>query len=263
MVKIITFLSDFGTKTSYPAQMKAVASSITDAQLIDITHNVTAHNIREGAFILKTSITHFPAGTVHVAVVDPGVGTNRKGLVIVTRTQIFVGPDNGILIPAARSLGDFNVYEITNQNLMLKPVSNTFHGRDIFTPIAANIVNGLSFEQIGPITTDFVDLNFGIATITEKTATGKIIYIDDFGNIITNITNFDVSRFLTYDKKIMVLIGNKNHEMPYVKTYNLVKQGQLLSTIGSSNYLEISINQGNAAEKLKVKPDDEIKILFN
>jgi hypothetical protein len=263
MTKIITFLSDFGTKASYPAQMKAVASSITDAQLIDITHNITAHNIREAAFILKTSVIHFPAGTVHIAVVDPGVGTNRKGLVIVTRSQIFVGPDNGVLIPAARSLGDFNVYEITNQNLMLNPVSSTFHGRDIFTPIAANIVNGLPFEQIGPVITDFINLNFEPAIVTEKTATGKILYIDDFGNIITNITNFDVSRFLNHNKKIMVFIGNKNHEMPFVKTYNLVKQGQLLATIGSSNYLEISINQGNAAEKLKVKPDDEIKILYN
>jgi S-adenosylmethionine hydrolase len=256
-------MSDFGIKTSYPAQMKAVASSMTDAQLIDITHNITAHNIREGAFVLKTSAIHFPAGTVHVAVVDPGVGTDRKGLVIVTRSQILVGPDNGLLLPAARALGDFNVYEITNQNLMRNPLSSTFHGRDIFTPVAANIVNGLSFEHIGPVIKDYVDLNFDTATISDKTATGKIIYIDDFGNIITNINSYDISRLLDNGKKIMVFIGNKNHEMPYVKTYNIVEKGKLLATMGSNNYLEISMNQGNAAEKLKVKPDDEIKILFN
>ena len=148
MTRSITFLSDFGMKNSYIAQMKAVASSITDARLIDITHNITPHNIKEGAFILKTTVPFFPAGTVHVAVVDPGVGTNRKGIVIVTRSQILVGPDNGLLVPAAQALGDFNVYEITNQKLMVLPVSNTFHGRDIFTPVAANIINGVPFEAV-------------------------------------------------------------------------------------------------------------------
>ena len=263
MVRIITFLSDFGIKNSYPAQMKAVALSMTDARLIDITHNITPQNIREGAFILKTSVPYFPVGTVHIAVVDPGVGTKRKGIVIITRSQILVGPDNGLLIPAARTLGDFNVYEITNKKYMLNPVSNTFHGRDVFTPIAANIVNGMQFEEIGPITTDFVNLDFGTALITDKTATGKIIYVDDFGNIITNINSFELRRYLDFDKKIMVFIGDKKYEIPFLKTYNFAQQSQLLATIGSSNSLEISINQGNAAEKLKAKPDDEVKILFN
>ena len=263
MVRIITFLSDFGIKNSYPVQMKAVASSMTDARLIDITHNITPHNIHEGAFILKTSVPYFPIGTVHVAVVDPGVGTKRKGIVIITRNQILVGPDNGLLIPAARALGEFNVYEITNKECMLDPVSNTFHGRDIFTPVAANIVNDMPFENIGPVTTDFVNLDFETAVITDKTATGKIIYVDNFGNIITNINSFELKRYLDFDKKIMVFIGKNNYEMPFVKTYDIAEQGQLLATIGSSNYLEISINQGNAAKKLKIKPDDEIKILFN
>ena len=263
MARIITFLSDFGTKNSYTAQMKAVALSMTDARLVDITHNITAHNIREGAFILKTSVPYFPAGTVHVAVVDPGVGTIRKGIAIITRSQILIGPDNGLLIPAANALGNFNVYEITNQDLMIQPVSNTFHGRDIFTPLAANIVNGLSFDQIGPLITDYITLNLETAVITEKTATGQIISMDNFGNIITNINNFELSKFLNYDKKIMVFIGKKNHDISFVKTYNFAEKGKLVATIGSSNYLEISINQGNAAEKLKVKPDDEIKILYN
>ena len=182
---------------------------------------------------------------------------------IITRNQILVGPDNGLLIPAARALGEFNVYEITNKDCMLDPVSNTFHGRDIFTPVAANILNGMPFEDIGPITTDFVDLDFETAVITDKTATGKIIYIDDFGNIITNINSSELGKFLDFDKKIMVFIGKNNYEMPFVKTYSIAEQGQLIATIGSSNYLEISINQRNAAKKLRVKPDDEIKILFS
>jgi len=262
-MKIMTLLSDFGNKSSYVSQMKGVAMSMTDAKIVDITHEVAPHNIREGAFILKTSVSSFPIGTVHVAVVDPGVGTIRRGIVVTTRTQILVGPDNGLLIPAAQSLGDFSVFEITNPNLISKSVSNTFHGRDVFTPIAAHILNGVIFEQIGPRITDFIDLDFGGYEITDKTATGKILYVDSFGNIITNIDGLRLTQVLGYDKKIMLFIGKKQIDIPFVRSYNFAKKGELLSTISSSNLFEIAINQDNASEKLKVKPDDEIKILFN
>ena len=262
-MKILTFLSDFGTKSNYVSQMKGVALSITDARIIDITHDISPQDIREGAFVLMSSIKHFPIGTVHVAVVDPGVGTMRRGIVITTQTQILVGPDNGLLIPAARNLGNFTVYEITNPNLMSKTISNTFHGRDVFTPVAANILNGILFDQIGPITNHFVDLNFRKFEIINKTATGKIIYIDSFGNIITNIDGDSFRQVLNYDKKIMLFIGEKQLKIPFSKSYNFVKKGEFLVTIGSSNLLEISLNKGNAAKKLQVKPDDDIKILFD
>jgi len=262
-MKTITFLTDFGMKSGYVAQMKGVASSITDARLIDITHDITPHDIREGAFVLRSSIPYFPVGTVHVAVVDPGVGTDRKGIIITTRSQILVGPDNGLLLPAARFLGDFTVYEITNEKYMLKSISNTFHGRDIFTPVAAHIVNGVPFEKIGTRINDFVDLDFGQGTITGKTATGKIIYIDRFGNIITNIDGKRLRQFLDYNTKIKTSIKDKSKEISFVKSYDFVKKGQFLTTIGSSNLLEIGVNQGNAAQKLGVKPDDQVKILFN
>jgi S-adenosyl-L-methionine hydrolase (adenosine-forming) len=262
-MKLITFLSDFGYKSGYVAQMKGIASSITDATLIDITHDITPHNIREGAFVLKSSASFFPVGSVHVAVVDPGVGTGRRGIVIATNNQIFVGPDNGLLIPAARSQGNFNAYEIQNPKFMLNTVSNTFHGRDIFTPVAAHILNGVYFDEIGPKITDYVDLNFGTFEINTKSATGHVIYVDGFGNIITNIDGDRLRNLLDYGKKIMVFIGEKKEEFLFVKAYDYVKKGELLATVGSSNLLEISINQGNAAEKLKVKPGDQIKILFN
>ncbi|UCH72032.1 MAG: S-adenosyl-l-methionine hydroxide adenosyltransferase family protein [Thermoplasmatales archaeon] len=262
-MRIITFLTDFGKKNSYVSQMKGVASSMTDAKLIDITHEITPHNIKEGAFALLVAIPYFPIGTVHVGVVDPDVGPDEKGIIITTRSQILVGPDNGLLIPAARSLGDFIVYEIKNEKYMLDSVSNTFHGRDIFTPIAAHIINGIPFEKIGPITSDFVDLDFGKCEITNKTATGKIIHVDQFGNIITNIDGIKLRKILNYDKKIMAFIANKKQEMSFVRSYFSVKKGKVLSTIGSSNFLEIAINQGNAAKKLGIKYDDEIKILFN
>lgn len=262
-MKIITFLTDFGMKSGYVAQMKGTALSITDARLVDITHDITPHNIREGAFVLQISVPYFPVGTIHVAVVDPGVGTDRKGIIITTRSQIMVGPDNGLLMPAARFLGNFTVYEITNEKYMLNSISNTFHGRDIFAPVAAHIINGTSFEKIGERIGDFVDLDFGRGEITDKTATGKIIYIDRFGNIITNINGVRLREVLDFDKKIMAFIGDKQKEISFVKSYDFVKKGQLLMTIGSSNHLEIGVNQGNAARKLGVKLDDKVKILFN
>lgn len=261
-MKIITFLSDFGNRSNYVSQMKAVALSMTDVRIVDITHDITPHNIIEGAFTLMTSTLWFPVGTVHVAVVDPGVGTERRGLVVATKTQILVGPDNGLLIPAARNLGPFTVYEIANPNLMLKSVSNTFHGRDVFTPVAANILNGVEFGQIGPIINDFVDLDFDKFEITNRSATGKIIYIDNFGNVITNIDGFKLKQFLNYDKKIKLSVGQKQKVIPFVKSYNFVKKGEILATIGSSNLFEIALNQGDASKNLKVKLDDEIKILF-
>lgn len=261
-MKMITFLSDFGSKSNYVPQMKGVLHSMTDAKTVDITHDITPHNIREGAFILRTSVPFFPVGTVHVAVVDPGVGTARRGIVVTTRTQILVGPDNGLLIPTARYLGDFYVYEIVNPNLMLNSISNTFHGRDIFTPVAAHILNGVSFDQIGPIITDFVDLDFGKFEIKDKTVTGKVIYIDNFGNIITNIEGTSLNQVLNFDNKIMVFIGDKQVKLPFVITYDNVKKNEILATIGSSDLLEIAQNQGNAAKKLGIKADDDIKILL-
>ena len=262
-MKIITFLTDFGMKSGYVAQMKGTASSITDARLVDITHDITPHDVREGAFILQNTVPYFPVGAVHVAVVDPGVGTKRNGIIITTKSHVLIGPDNGLLMPVARFLGDFTVYKITNEKYMLDRVSNTFHGRDVFAPVAAHIVNGVPFEKIGTRIDDFVDLDFGRGEITDKTATGKIIYIDRFGNSITNIDGIRLREVLDYGKKIMIFVGGKQQKISFVKSYNFVKKRQLLATIGSSNLLEIGVNQGNAAKKLNVKLDDEVKILFN
>ena len=262
MQKIMTFLTDFGTKDGYVAQMKGVALSITNAQLVDITHDISPQNIYEGAFTLRSTIPSFPVGTVHVAVVDPGVGTERRGIVITAKDHILVGPDNGLLIPAARNLGNFAVYEITNKEYMCQ-TSPTFHGRDIFTPVAAHILEGAPFEKFGQIVTDFVELDFGTAEITDKTAIGVVLAIDHFGNVITNIDEGALKKALPYGKTITLVIGNKKREILFLKAYNFVKKGQLLTTIGSSNLLEIGLNQGNAAQKLKVKPGEKVKIIFS
>ena len=259
----ITFLTDFGTKDGYVAQMKVVLSSINDARFIDITHEIAPHNIREGAFILWTAAPFFPVGTVHVAVVDPGVGMERKGLIITTKKQILVGPDNGILLPTAHLLGDYVVYEITNPKYMIHPLSRTFHGRDIFAPVAAYITTGIPFGEIGTKTTHFVDLQFSLGEHRGDRIVGKIIYIDRFGNLITNIP----SEILPKDveqKKTMVISGDSRWEqVPFVSSYGFVKPGDVLLTIGSNSFLEISVNQGNAAKTLMMKEDAEIELLFS
>jgi S-adenosylmethionine hydrolase len=260
-MKIITFLSDFGTKDSYVSQMKAVASTITNARLMDITHEITPHNIREGAYALRCAAPYFPIGTVHVAVVDPGVGTNRRGILITTSKQILIGPDNGLLMPTAHFLGDYVIYEISNQKYMLNSISSTFHGRDIFTPVAANITNGIPFDEIGMRTNEYVNLDFGQGEFKENALVGKVINIDRFGNIITNLNKELILNSLSYNNKILVCIGEKNLRIPFVKSYGYVKNREVLATIGSGDFLEIGINQGNAVKKLSIKEEDKIEIL--
>lgn len=259
----ITFLTDFGTKDGYVAQMKGVVTSITDAHLIDISHEVSPQNVREGAFLLWTTAPFFPVGTVHVAVVDPGVGTQRKGLMIATKKQVLVGPDNGILLPTAHLLGDFTVYEITNPKYMLHPLSKTFHGRDIFAPVAAYITKGVPFRDIGMITTHFVDLQFTLGEHRGDRLVGKILYIDRFGNLITNIPE-DILPKEIGERNIVVVAGDRRWEhLPFVATYESVKPGETLLIIGSNHFVEISVNQGNAARTLGLKEDDIIDLFFS
>lgn len=259
----ITFLTDFGTRGGYVAQMKGVASSITDARLIDITHEITPHQVREGAFVLWTTAPYFPVGTVHVAVVDPGVGTERKGLVITTKKQILVGPDNGILLPTAHLLGDFVVYEITNPKYMIHPLSRTFHGRDIFTPVAAYIARGVPFREIGIQTTHFVDLQFRLGEHRGDRIIGRILYIDRFGNLITSIPRDILPKELESTKKIILVSGEHRREIPFVPSYGFVGNGEVLATIGSHNFLELGVNQGSAAQAFSLKEDDEIQLLVS
>ncbi len=263
MTKIITFLSDFGLKGGYVAQMKGIVSDISNAKLVDITHEISSHNVSEGAFVLRIVVPYFPLGSVHVAVVDPGVGTERKGIVVATKKHVLIGPDNGLLMPAAHFFGDFVVYEITNKKYMSSSLSNTFHGRDVFAPVAAHITNGVSFEEIGGKINDFVDLNFGCGERKDNIVVGKIIYIDEFGNVITNISADMVMGEICYDEKIRVQVGKNNVEMPFVRSYGFVKKGDILATIGSSNFFEISINQGSIAKKLSVEEGDIVELSFD
>ncbi len=262
-VRVISLLSDFGLKDGYVAQMKGVIAGLCDARIIDITHMVSPHTILEGAFILRSAVSYFPRGSVHVAVVDPGVGTDRCGIVVTARDHVFVGPDNGLLIPAARLLGEFTVYKITNKNVMLRSVSHTFDGRDVFAPVAAHIVLGMPFERIGEQTNSYVELDSGQAVFSGKSVSGRVLYIDHFGNIITNIDGAELLEHVGFGSQVMVFVGDKRVELPFVRSYGLVDTQMVLGTIGGSTLFEIGANQGDAAKKFKVKPGASVKVLFS
>jgi S-adenosyl-L-methionine hydrolase (adenosine-forming) len=258
----ITLLSDFGTKGGYVAQMKGVISSIADVHLVDLSHEVSAQNVREGAFVLWTTAPFFPVGTIHVAVVDPGVGTERKGLVVTTKKQVLVGPDNGILLPTAHLLGEFVVYEITNPKYMIHPLSRTFHGRDIFAPVAAYIARGVPFGKIGTPTTHFVDLQFPLGEHRGDRIVGKILYVDRFGNLMTNIPS-DILPGDIESKQVTVVSGERRwQQVRCVPSYGYANPGDLLVTVGSNHFLELSVNQGNAAQVLGLEADMECSLLF-
>jgi len=261
-MKQITFLTDFGTKEGYVAQMKGVVSSITDARMVDISHEVSPQNVREGAFLLWTTASFFPVGTIHVAVVDPGVGTERKGLIITTKKQVLIGPDNGILLPTAHLLGDFVVYEITNPKYMIHPLSRTFHGRDIFAPVAGYIARGVPFGEIGTQTTHFVDLQFPLGENRGDRLVGKILYVDRFGNLLTNIPS-DILPSDVAQKKISLHAGDRQwDQVPFVTSYGYGTQGELLLMVGSNHFLEIGVNQGDAARMLGMQAATEFSLVF-
>ncbi|MGB9939899.1 SAM hydrolase/SAM-dependent halogenase family protein [Methanosarcina sp.] len=257
---LISLTTDFGDL--YPAAMKAVILGISpEAQIIDITHSIRQAGIREGAFALYSLVRYFPQGTVHIVVVDPGVGTSRRALAIKAgrtgKEQFFVGPDNGLLIPAARHLGEIEVYEITNPELMLKSgISATFHGRDIFAPVGAHLSKGTPLEAVGSKVSDFVSLDFENFEVDGPFLLGEIIFADSFGNVITNIPEDIVLKFSTFGSQVEV----NGRKVSFVQTYGSVGQGESLALIGSHGFLEIAVNKGNAARQFGLKSGDQVVI---
>jgi len=257
---LISLTTDFGDL--YPASMKAVILGISPGvQIIDVTHSIRRASVREGAFALYSLAPYFPAKTVHIGVVDPGVGTSRRALAIKAgkpeQEQFFVGPDNGLLIPAARCLGEMEVYEITNKDMMLKSgVSATFHGRDVFAPVGAYLSKGTSIKEVGPQVSDFVDLDFGNFGIDGPFLMGEVVFADSFGNVITNIPEDVIFKFSTFGSQVEV----NGRRVSFVQTYGFVGQDEPLALIGSHGFLEIAVNKGSAALQFGLKNGDQVAI---
>jgi len=261
-VPIISLLSDFGLKDSYAAQMKAVILSICPkATIVDISHQVERHNLRMGAFILASATPYFPDGTIHVAVVDPGVGGKRRPILIETTRSFYVGPDNGLPLLAAKSDGIKAVYHIVERRFMAEQISATFHGRDIFAPVAAQIANGVEPSRIGRVVTDFVVPDYSEARIERGAVDCEVVHIDGFGNVVTNLHSRDLGRtVMRYGSGFKLKHEGKSVELKLCRTYSDVRVGALLGLVGSHGFLEIAVNQGSAAKRLEVTQGSKLKL---
>ncbi len=258
--KVITMLSDFGLSDSYVASMKGVILSVSpQVQIVDISHLVKRHDIIAGAFTLASVVDYFPDRTIHLAVVDPGVGTERRGIAIISSTGYFVGPDNGLLVPAALKTEMLEVRSISEDSMALDRVSRTFHGRDVFAPVAAYLAIGGEFEKIGPRVEDFVRLQLPKPTIEDGSIMGQIIHQDSFGNLITNIGMKTLKEIDAKDT-IMIEARDKKWMINVRPTYGHGKQGELLATVGGTGLMEISVNQGDASEHTGAGRGDKIRV---
>ncbi len=249
-VPIVTLTTDFGTRDSYVAEMKAVILGITRAvHLVDVTHEIGPQQVLEGALVLEAVAPRFPPGTIHVAVVDPGVGTARRGLVVAAAGQVFVGPDNGLFTPAFRS-GGWQAFELAAPEYRLPAVSTTFHGRDVFAPAAAHLALGAAPERFGPRVEDPVRLSWPEAREARGAVVGTVVHVDRFGNLITSIDARRVQAMLRSGGRAEVRIAGRT--LSLVGTYGDLPVRGVGALVGSRDRLEIFVRDGSAAARLRV-----------
>ncbi len=262
----IVFMTDFGTANDAVAICRAVIFGIAprDTRVTDITHQVTPFSIEEGARFLAGVTPYYPSGTIFLVVVDPGVGTSRKAVIVKSKKgQFFVLPDNGLITPVIDRDGLDSAHEITKQDWMIQAaVSSTFHGRDIFSPAAAHLAAGWNFTQAGPQVPELVRLTTKSSATTEKGISGDVIAMDDpYGSLITDIP-VEEFRKLGYSlgDQVTILLNKKPVTMPYVKTFMDVPLGAALLYIDSRGRVGLAVNEGNYARKNNFSPPGEIFI---
>lgn len=249
---VITLLTDFGTADYFVGAMKGAILSVNPLAIIaDITHEVPPQDIQSAAFSLLAAYKTFPEGTIHVAVVDPGVGSTRRPILVSAGGHFFVGPDNGLFTYIYDRELMYQIFHVTAEKYFRQPPSTTFHGRDIFAPVAAALSNGVKAEEFGPRIVDAVRLeNSLVAEVKNGSVEGRIIHIDRFGNCITNITRdvFDIGN----------LVINGETITDFRDFYADNPRNEPFAIWGSAGFLEISINGASAAHKLRIKTGDRI-----
>jgi hypothetical protein len=257
-MRAITLTTDFGLGDWFVGTMRAVILGIHPrANVVDITHGIPPGDIRAGAFALMASCRFFPRGTVHVAVVDPGVGSRRRAIAVRSANHFFVGPDNGVLSWALGLEEIKTIRLLENPEYFLAPVSRTFHGRDIFAPVAAHLSRGLRASRLGRELRDYVRLPWPQATKQRGEAWGEIVCIDRFGNAITNIGAELVSRERACVCEIM---GQRKVRCGLGEFYGAVPVGRPVAVFGSSDFLEIAVNGGSAARRFGLKIGDKVTL---
>lgn len=253
---LIALFTDFGTRDPYVAELKGVIYSIDrQARVIDLLHEVTPFAIQEGAYLLAQTARHFPRGTIFVAIVDPGVGSPREPLLVLTKKgKFFVGPNNGLFSLVLEEEGLERAWILDRSEYHRKEgVSGTFHGRDIFAPVAAHLAQGIAPESLGSPTHQIERLTLRNPNLAGRTINGEVLHVDRFGNVITNIPK-GYAPFLQEGNLLRVTLGNRSFTAPIVRTYSELPQGKVGALFNSSNLLELAGNQAPAARWLKAEP---------
>ena len=256
---IITLSTDFGWDDPYVGIMKGVILGINPrAVFVDLTHSLSNRRLIEAAFKLATTADYFTQGTIHLAVVDPGVGGARRPIVIKTQKQLWVGPDNGIFTRVFQIYPKARIFHLTHSKYFLKPVSNTFHGRDIFAPVAAHLSRNLSPSALGPPIPDPVLLDLPEPTFQKNSLQGQVLYADHFGNLVTNLNRAVVEQYFQ-GEKITIRIGRRVIR-GIKENYRQEKPGRPLALFGSSGFLEIACNLDSAATILAYCPGEPLAV---
>ena len=253
---IITLTTDFGTRDAYVAQLKGVLlAGCPGATLIDLTHEIEAQDVSGGALFLAAAIPLFPEGTIHLAVVDPGVGSGRRAIALQAGGQTLVCPDNGLATLYLRERRLEVAHEIANQELLRAPISSTFHARDVFAPVAAHLACGGVLEELGPAVAELVTLDVPSARMEGGVVRGEVQHVDRFGNAITTIRSSDL---VAMQRPIVHAAGRELGALR--RTYADAGLGEALALVGSADYVEIAVRDGSAARQLGLRRGDPVEV---
>ena len=261
---IITLTTDFGTNDHFIGTMKGVILSIEpEAQIIDICHSVQAFDVLDGALTISQAYSYFPTGTIHMVIVDPGVGTARRPLVVSSERHHFVAPDNGVLSLIYQREQRLSARHVTGEHYFLQPVSNTFHARDIFSPVAAYLAKGVDPEKFGEAVTDFVRFSAPKPKpVNENTLRGVVLKVDRFGNLITNITPQDAPMLFKENPGAFKIVVGQREIRETKDAYAQGAPGEVFGIMGSMGYLEIAANRGSAGQLLGVGKGTDVNIVL-
>lgn len=257
---IVTLTTDYGTNDHLVGVMKGVLLTINpDVTVVDITHGVLAHDILDGALAIGQAYKYFPPKTIHVVVVDPGVGTERRPILVASDQHYFVAPDNGVLSSVYDQTEALHVWHIISEHYFRQPVSKTFHGRDIFAPVAAWLSKSWQTSAFGEAITDFTRFAIPRPKATGNAIRGVVLRVDQFGNLITNLRVEDVPALASADGKCTIKAGSAV-VTKIVGTFAEGASGEAVGVVGSSGYLEICVNKTNAARTLGIGRGTEVTV---
>lgn len=255
---LIALLTDFGTRDAFVGIMKGVILGINpEVHIVDLSHEIPPQDILAGALVLRSAVPFFPPGTIYVAVVDPGVGSERRAILIETQRAFFIGPDNGLLSIAARQETTKRTVHLVNPAYFLAPLSQTFHGRDVFAPVAAHLSRGVAISQFGPVIPEMERIPLPTVERWESGMAGRVIYIDHFGNVVTNISEADLRPF---SKEQLFISMGPMHISGIVDTYTAVEVGAPAALINSWGMLEIAVRNGSAARQFGIAVGCEVRV---